>query len=58
MPRDRQPGKYEWRIPFGKENETLRKRISARLLWISVMRRTQKTHRAKRARPNCNMCNA
>ena len=25
MPRDRQPGKYEWRIPFGKENETLSK---------------------------------
>ncbi len=25
MPRDRQPGKYEWRIPFGKENETLNK---------------------------------
>ena len=25
MPKDRQPSKYEWRIPFGKENETLSK---------------------------------
>lgn len=25
MPRDRQPGKYEWRIPFGKEGEALNK---------------------------------